>query len=471
VRKSISNGRRNFLKTSVIGAANVMASGVIGNGLRASPYSNSNKIVINEDIDNLRVVCCHDPKMVTGTPKKWETIAHQNEFIDFERVQNNLDRMAMELAQKKSPKEAWSVIFKKPPSKQWSQVRAAIKANCKTNKKLLSNNPRIAVLDKICRELNGVGVPFGNIVIYDGDDEEASRPYKGYIGNGLPAGIIVSRQNDQMGGIGQAPIPEPWNKSDKCTKDIATGSIDILVNCTTNKGSHSWTGGVTLSMKNHYGTFGLGRPAHNFNYLIGINKSEALIGGTPPRQQLCIIDSIWASIRGPAAVPNKAPYKLVMGAFSPVIDYLTIKQIREKDMNATHNNSIISKYLTEFGYKEGDVSDFIYVDADATDKKYHTRQGNSKNKKKLLITTPLKSSRQSIICFEVKNSSGPIFITVRDVSGRMIRELTFSTLSSGELHAFWDGNDVRGSAVGSGTYFFTVSQNGQRTVKKLSLIK
>ncbi len=31
-------------------------------------------------------------------------------------------------------------------------------------------------------------------------------------------------------------------------------------------------------------------------------------------------------------------------------------------MGASHNGSIISKYLTEFGYTEDDVSDFIHVD-------------------------------------------------------------------------------------------------------------
>jgi len=469
MRKSTSKERRNFLKTSVIGAANVMASSVMVNRLNAAPDRASNKPVINQNIDNLRVVCCHDPKMVTGTPTKWETIAHQNEFIDFERVQNNLDRMAMELAQKKTAKEAWSAIFRKPATKEWSQVRAAIKANCKTNSKRFSNNPRLPVLDKVCRALNDLGVPFGNIVIYDGDDEEASKPYSVHIGNGLPNGIIVSKRNDQLGGIGQASIPAPWNKSDRCTKDIATGAIDILVNCAVNKGSHEWTGSVTLAMKNHYGTFGLGKPAHKIDYLIGINKSDTLIGGTPPRQQLCIIDSIWASINGPSAIPNKAPYKLVMGTFAPAVDYLTIKQIREKDMGATHNNSIISKCFTEFGYKESDVSDFIYVGA--TDNNYHTKQVNNSKKSKLLITFQHKSSPQSIIYFEIRNSVAPIFITVRNVSGRMVRKLDFSTLSSGELHAFWDGNDVRGSAVGSGTYFITVSQNGQQTVKRISITK
>lgn len=462
-----SKSRRDFLKTSMLGAANVMASGIIAKSLKASqtlPFKQ-----INKNIDNLRVVCCHDPEMVTDDPTNWDNIADQNEYVVVERVQNNLDCMAMSLAQKPTPEEAWSTIFTIPTKTEWREARAAIKANCKTNSGRHSNNPRLAVLDKICVELNRLGIPYENIVIYDGDDEEASKPYKSYIGNGLPDGIIVSRRNDALGGTTQATVPDPWNKSGDCTKDIANGDIDILVNCTVNKGSHSWTGPATLCIKNHMGTFKASSSLHDLDYLIGISKSDAIVGGTPPRQQLCIVDSLWASNTGPAAVPNKAPYKLVMGTCAPVVDYLTIKRIREDDMGVSHNSSIVSKYLTEFGFSEDDVSDFIYVDP--TSNKMNSKSVGSKKVATLWVTIPNISSNKTAISFDLTRHVRPIFINVRDLRGRTIQSLSLSTSSSGELHAFWNGRDGAGAVVGSGIYLITVRQNGRMMSKKIKLTR
>ena len=63
--------------------------------------------------------------------------------------------------------------------------------------------------------------------------------------------------------------------------------------------------------------------------LIGINQSEPILGGDPPRQQLCIVDSIWAAAGGPVSSITDAPLCLVMGTFGPIVDYLTAKKLRE----------------------------------------------------------------------------------------------------------------------------------------------
>lgn len=460
--------RRNFLKSSIVGTTGLVVSGITKPDVIASPLTQKKQIDINPQIDNLRVVCCHDPKMSTKVPNRWNTIADQNEYIDGDRVQANLDAMAKTLAKKETAQEAWATIFMKPAAKEWSHVRVAIKANCKTNNRRHSNNPRLAVLDKVCKELNRLGVPFNNIIIYDGDDEEAEKPYKSYVGNGLPAGVIVSKRNNALGGTTQAPIPAPWNKSDKCTKDIANGNIDILVNITVNKGSHSWTGRVTLCLKNHYGTFGIGSPAHDFKYLVGISKSNAIIGGTPPRQQLCIVDSIFASISGPAAVPNKAPYKLVMGTYGPVVDYLTIKKIRETDMGATHNASIVKKYLTEFGYTENDVRDFIYVDPS------HNQgipQHLQKAKQATLAVTLGLPYGNLPVSFSLRELSRPVFMTISNLKGQEIQSLSVSFTGSGKAQAFWNGRDFSGRTVGSGIYLIMVRQNGKTVSKYFRLHK
>ena len=142
--RKISKTRRDFLKTSM-GAA---AAALVTNTIDAAQLSRPKARIINPAIDNLRVVCCHDPDMVTGNPTIYTTISGQNEPVVVEKVQANLDLMAMELAEEPTPQDAWAAIFQKPSSKDWADVKVAIKANCKTlsNRDDPMNNPRLAVM-------------------------------------------------------------------------------------------------------------------------------------------------------------------------------------------------------------------------------------------------------------------------------------------------------------------------------------
>ncbi|MBN1761030.1 MAG: DUF362 domain-containing protein [Chitinispirillaceae bacterium] len=466
-----SGNRRDFLKTTVFGTAGAMASGMFPDQLTASPFSSASRKIINPAIDNCRVVCCTDPEMVTGNPSQWNTVADQNKFIDVDRVQTNMDRMAMALAQKATSREAWAAIFQKPASKEWSAIKAAIKVNAKTRSGIPKNNPRLAVIDKICKAFNGLGIPFGNIIIYDADDEEASVLYREFIGNGLPDGVVVSRRYDSLGGTVDAPVPAPWNKNAPCVRDIANGTIDILVNCTVNKGSHNWTGPASISMKNHYGTFlvSLNETYHNFDFIVGTNKSEAIVGGTPPRQQLCIVDSIYACTTGPSDPPDKAPHSLVMGTYSPVVDYLIVKKIREKVMGARHTESIINRYLTEFGYLPEDAVDFVYADEVPVD--FIRKSGRVPTPDTLTISIRRPSSTAAQVAFSLQGGARPLFIDIRDLQGRHIKTLEFATNTRRALVAAWDGCNEKGRPVEAGNYIVTVMQNGTVQSKSIALVQ
>jgi len=134
---------------------------------------------------------------------------------------------------------------------------------------------------------------------------------------------------------------------------------DIIVNCSVNKG-HSQTdkGGFTLSMKNHVGTMHYRCPS--LEEMIGINSSEAILGPAagPPRQQLCIVDSLWAAQTGPTSPISHAPGRLSMGVFGPVVDIMVARKIREEVMNITnHDQEAIRSILAAFGYEESELAD------------------------------------------------------------------------------------------------------------------
>ena len=462
--RKISKTRRDFLKTSM-GAA---AVALVTNKIDAAQLSKPKARIINPAIDNLRVVCCHDPDMVTGNPTIYTTISGQNEPVVVEKVQANLDLMAMELAEEPTPQDAWAAIFQKPSSKDWADVKVAIKANCKTlsNRDDPMNNPRLAVLDKVCKALNELGVPFQNIIIFDDDDEDATI-YTDFVGNGLPVGVVVSRGNDALGGQKiSTPIPAPYNQNGNCTMHIADGTIDILINCGMNKGhNRPEIGSATVTMKNHLGTF---TPVHSADYLIGITKSDAIVGGTPPRQQLCIVDSIYASMSGPSSIPDRWPYRLVMGTCSSVVDYATIKKIREDVMGASHNNTVIDRFLTDFGYSPGDID---WVDVTPTPINPNNSLQGSKIKMVLNVSLPKSISKVSAVSFTLTSDTRPIFINIHNIKGRRIQLLPLSKLSSAKLNASWDGCDRSGTLVGSGMYLISVIQNGRSMSKKVKITR
>jgi hypothetical protein len=338
--------RRDFIKKTCTASAAILMSNLISckkeniegqsgwfKGKQVNPY-----------IDNLRIVCSHDPSMLRGNPQSWDMIS-QNSPVVKERVHINLDQMATALAETSSATSAWQKIFRKPQDKKWEDVKVAIKVNS-----IFKNHPRLAVVEKICIVLHELEIPYSNIIIYDAISD-ASKHYSDSIGKDIPNNVIVSKKSDALGGMIQTYIPQPNTGMYRCVKDIAEGKIDIIVNIAVNKGCNKTVGNLTLTLKNHAGTFNP-KPIHfegGMDYLLAFNKSEAIVGGTPVRQQLCIVDSLWAQRTGPWGTPDSRLSRLVMGTFSPAVDYLTAKKIREPLLNVKHGP--IYRFLTSFGYE------------------------------------------------------------------------------------------------------------------------
>jgi hypothetical protein len=321
----------------------VSCKGTVANG-----HVYTARMAVNPVIDNLRVVCGVNPAMVKNDPTTWE-MSGQNNSIDTDQVDRTLDLMAIRLSGMTTIADAWKTILRKEATKPWQSVIAAIKVNC-TGK----NYPRIAVVNKICVELNRLGVAFKNIFIYDGC-HNAAPLYAPYVGSGLPAGVIVSDKNKALGGTVNLAIPNRKNESFKCTRMIADGAVDILVNIALNKNHDSKFGETTLTLKNHAGTFEPSRihMGGGLDYILAFNRSNALWGGCLVRQQLCIVDSIWGSKKGgPFAIPDMRLNRLVMGTFSGAVDYLTAKKLREPLMGVMHGP--IERFLSNFGYTENE---------------------------------------------------------------------------------------------------------------------
>lgn len=343
--------RRTFIKNS---ALLTLLSSVNPGKLFAVPKNSGwePKRQVNPQIDNMRVVCAVNQSIITKNPLSWQP-EEQNAVVSTSEVDRTLDSIAVSLSQKSDPRQAWSTIFQKPQEKQWQDLKVAIKVNCNSK-----NNARVAIISKICRELNALGVPFNKIIIYDGRSN-AWPTYSPFIGKGLPDGVVVSEGNKSLGGMAKVSLPWSDTKKYKCTKAMVDRSVDILVNIANNKGCDNAFGGTTMTLKNHAGTFEP-MPLHfggGIDYLLAFSRSNEIMGTTTARQQLCIVDSLWGMRKGPFGVPEERLDRIIMGTFSPAVDYLTAKKIREPLLGVSHTN--IERFLTDFGYTTGDSKDLI----------------------------------------------------------------------------------------------------------------
>jgi hypothetical protein len=348
--KKRAQSRRDFLKASAAATA-ALSLGSSCKGSQTNGPTDGNEPTANPDISSLRIVCCHDEKMLISAAAPSE-FADQNDLVDSDRVDGNLDEMAKRLAFKDTADLAWSTIFRS--SKSWAETKVGFKVNC-INTFLMFH---VAIIRKIADVLNNLGVPYVNMTVYDaGHNASGNEKYSPYNAPGKALeGMNVLDKGLQSSGpwASEQLVAIPGHGNHYCAREAI--EQDIIVNCAVNKGHDEWTGNTSLTLKNHYGTF---KPdSHSdITYPFGLFKSAVLSGGPIPRQQLCVVDSLWGSRTGPMALPDGAPYhRLVMGTFSPVVDYGTIKNIRIQVMNAgTGDEGVVESYMTHFGYSDTDL--------------------------------------------------------------------------------------------------------------------
>ncbi len=380
--------RRDFLKTAAASAAGVMGLGALkfDKVFAQSTGGWTTGMQVNPAIDNKRVICCHDTKMLTGNPQN-NNWANQNSTVDAAVVTTNLDQMAMQLAQKTTAADAWSTIFRS--GKDWASTKVAIKVNGIGG--ATGNHPRTAVVKKICDVfVDQFKVPAANIVIYDANTD-AGICYSSLasLTDSTKIRAVVSTRAGSLNGFKPVTITNVGSgKTISCVADLVDGVIDILVDICVLKihdgpgGSYGY-GSCSLCMKNHLGTFvntanttgniGSATGLHSIPAICEINKHPAILGGNPVRQQLCIVDGLLANGKSPGGSWDTRIDRIVMGTFAPIVDYLTAKNVLFNTAvmtviaKATTGSAAIPQFLTNFDYAETDALEWIeYIPGSGT---------------------------------------------------------------------------------------------------------
>lgn len=484
--------RRDFLKTAAAGAIGISAL-KFENLFASTKAGWTSGMQINPAIDNKRVICCHDTKMLTNVPTNM-SFSYQNSAVNAAVVAANLDQMAINLAQKTSATEAWSTIFRS--SKPWGSTRVAMKTNGIGGD--TTNRPRVAIYKKICDVLIGLGVQPSNIILYDACDDASLYYTATYVSLTDPTKIRAvvcartgpSKDNKPtLNGLNNyKAVTLASTTGISAPADLVDGNIDILVNVAACK-SHNGTGGhysygsCTLCMKNHFGTFTDGVKAGYSNNLhvanstavppptpaalFEINKHDLVLGGNPVRQQLCIVDALMSNsgattASGPGGAPDCRTDRLVMGTFAPIVDYLSANNIllnatvlgkTPPALGVTNAAIILPQFLTSFGYTAADVQnswiEYVPGAIGVADPWSRERSGRLVH---VALSNP--SYKRTLAHVSVPQSVGAMRVSIIDGRGRLIRNLS---ASSSETTIVWDGLNLAGTPVSTGNYFVKIT--------------
>jgi flagellar hook assembly protein FlgD len=60
---------------------------------------------------------------------------------------------------------------------------------------------------------------------------------------------------------------------------------------------------------------------------------------------------------------------------------------------------------------------------------------------------------------------------VYDVRGRLVAELVDGNLPAGTHEVVWEGRNLNGTLLASGTYFFRLTCGGETSVRKMLMLK
>jgi len=451
----------------------LLAAGTVVNDVFSHPKEFSNRIFeINPKINNLRVVYIEAPGIMlkNGTGTTFETFSASTAKVNTGGVKYCMDTVAILLANQPGmdSRKAWETIFQKPSNKEWRDVLVAIKPNCaagNTDGQLVPH-ASIAIINAVCDALTGLGVTASNITIYDTNGFSVN-PQTLYPASAMLSGIKF------VGPTLRNYPAQLWS-----SLSPAALEADIIINIASCKG-HAELGGATLTLKNHLGTVGghvTGDQA--VQKILEIHNSEAVLGkpipgSVPPKQQLAIVDCLWAAENGPLAAPDKAPGILVMGTSCPAVDCFTAIKVRLEKLKYKGDRPTFLSYLTHYGYDAAAVEPLLKnPNPDAL--------GRGWLDASWMLGTPIKGSncsplKNTVVTFSITGSGfkpqtqtitlkqGEMVksVSIIDLKGRVIRVLTLN--ESDKNNIAWDARNTNGNMVIPGAYLLKIS--GSKAVK------
>ena len=426
--------RRTFLKiVSITGAAGLVYPQRLLSGIAP--------------LDLSRVVIIEDASATSGTT------------IDANVAQSMVNCGIMNLAQAFDVGEAWKTLL--PGVSETSII--AIKVNCINSS--MPSHPAVAyaIANAISQmDFDGTPFPENNIIIFDRTNGELNS--SGYTLNTTATGIRCFGTNES--GVGYTAGTYDVNGSSQRISTIVTGMADYMVNLSVLK-NHSMAG-VTLCLKNHYGTCNSPGSLHGNDcdpYIPSLNALAPI----RDKQKVHICDALLGIYSGgPGGSPQFAANALIMSQDIVAVDYQGREILAANGcttLGDSHHIETAAGAPYNLGTNDPDQMDVVTITEPAG-----AGDGAGLSSIMLQQNHPNPFSADTRIRFYLPGPE-PVSMTVYDVSGRRVRRLIDNTVDAGWHEVPWAGDTDGGRMAASGVYFCQLETRGYKKAVIMQLVK
>lgn len=443
-KQKLNCSRRGFIQKTTAGAAGLLAL-----PLAQKVHSTTDSV---QELSRV-VVVKHDDSLASGK---------FNQGV----IQTMMNAGIARLTDITDVGEAWKSIF---PGIAASSI-IAIKINCLfqvcTHKEVTNS-----VIDGLKRMVvDGNPFPENNIIVWDKSDGDLRA--RGYTINKSKTGVRYF--GTQGWGSTVYKVDEGENLQ---LSSIITDICDYLINISVLKNHGS---GVTLSMKNHYGSVSnLGGKMHNYP----LAKILPSLSSLPPirqKQVICICDAIQCvASDGPGGSPTGSPKSLILSRDLVAHDYTGAKMLEAFGCK-TASITGTAKHVynaSQPPYSLG-TCDPAQIDRIEINNPVETSTGfSSRNENKaipegfvLRQTYPNPFNGRTFIHYELPENAS-IKIRVLDAGGRIVRVVFEGNQGPGWFQKEWDGKGDDGSQSPSGVYLCVLQAGRIHRTVKMQLIQ
>lgn len=435
--------RRNFIFQTAGSTAGLLLTPALKNvfGKEANPASKSTVVVV------------HDEKAFNGAS------------IDQNVVQLMMDAGIMRLAGIGDVGEAWKSLF---PGITKSSV-IGIKINCLFSS--MASKP--AVIKTITNGLvrmvvEGSAFPENNIIVWDNDNGRLQAA-----GFTINTGKTGARCFGTNGDYDSTVYPVNGGSSQRISK-ILTEKIHFLINASVLK-NHGMSG-VSLSLKNHYGTCHNPGGLHD-NWCNPAIPSLNALQAVRQKQAIAVCDALYGVISGgPDNYPQVTPKSLIFSKDPVALDYTGAQMLQTYGCKTT-SLSYEAKHIATAAkapYNLGTCDpaniDTINIENPTTGIEAEPEVDGLPENSGLLHNYPNPFNAQTIIHYQIDKPC-QVRLGIVNALGKTVVRLVQKHETLGNHRVIWDGKDGQGHVVPSGTYIAVLETGEFRRTVKMQLLR
>ena len=379
-------------------------------------------------------------------------------------VQVMLDRAMRSLAGDETAGKAWLSLF--PGITRNSIV--CIKVNCINS--LLSSHPEVAysiVNGLVGMEVDGSPFPAENIIIWDRTNGELKSA--GYSINTGSTGVKCFGTNQS--GVGYASTMYDVAGASERLSSILTDISDYMINLFLLK-NHGTTG-LTLSMKNHYGTCsdpGSLHGGYGNSYIPALNSLPSIIN----KQVITICDGLFGIISGgPGGSPQIQPNSLVISKDPVANDTVCAGILQENGCRTISYARHIATAAGEpysLGTNNPDNIDVITIENPTTVSVEDSNDLAAPQSFRLYQNYPNPFNAMTTIAYQLYKPAH-VELAIYTVQGTLVSRLIDGRQSTGYYRIAWNGATSRGLHISSGMYLCRMLLGAERSVIRMQYVK